>query len=131
MNVVSWGDINRSPDAGEFPFRDGTLSVSFADVAAWKCDPTASFLRMRKHPNRGQIGYVLGEQINQGQPCCESSNGDVWCLTLDAASGRRVVIHRPNAQSGGKVSYIAVENFLEESPDGPQHEALRGLIQPA
>jgi hypothetical protein len=94
MNVVSWGDINRSPDAGEFPFRDGTLSVSFADVAAWKCDPTASFLRMRKHPNRGQIGYVLGEQINQGQPCCESSDGDVWCLTLDAASGRRVVIHR-------------------------------------
>jgi hypothetical protein len=131
MKVVSWSDISRSPDAGEFPFRDGTLTVTFAEVAAWKRDSTTLFRLMRKHPNRGRIGYVLGERVDQGQPFYESSNGDVWCLTLDAASGRRVVIYRPNVQSGGRVSYIAVENFLEESPDGPQHEALRGLIQPA
>jgi hypothetical protein len=129
MQLISWTDINRAPEAGEFPFRDGTLTVTFAEVAIWKRNPTALFRLMRKHPIRSHPSYVLGEEVDQGQPFYGSSNGDVWFLTLDAASGRRVVVHRPNAQSGGKVSLIPVETFLQERPDGPQHQALRQLIK--
>jgi hypothetical protein len=128
MQLVSWTDINRAPEAGEYPFRDGTLTVAFVEVAIWKRNPTALFRLMRKHPIVGHVNYVLGEEVDQGQSFYESSNGDVWCLTLDVASGRRIVVHRPNAQSGGKVSLFPVETFLQERPDGPQHQALKQLI---
>ena len=131
MQLVSWTDINRAPEAGEFSFGDGTLTISFAEVAIWKRSPSALFRLMRKHPIRSRPQYVLGEQIDQGQSFYESSNGDVWCLTLDAASGRRVVVHRPNAQSGGRASFIPVETFLQEHPEGPQHQALRQLTNQA
>ena len=49
----------------------------------------------------------------------ESSNGDVWCLTPDPSTGEPVVMHRPNATSGGQVSYIDVERFLRERPESP------------
>jgi hypothetical protein len=58
----------------------------------------------------------------------ESSNGDAWSLGRDPASGRLAVMHRPNAQSGGKISYVNVDEFLRVSPSGPQHDALWSLI---
>jgi hypothetical protein len=61
-------------------------------------------------------------------PFYESSNGDDWCLTSDPSTGEPVVMHRPNIKSGGLVSYIDVCQFLQESPDGPQHQALRTLL---
>ena len=63
----------------------------------------------------------------------ESSNGDVWSFIHDPDSGVAMVIHRPNAQSGGKVSTIEVDQFLRETPSGPQHEALKSWMgtQPA
>ena len=59
----------------------------------------------------------------------ESSNGDVWSLIHDPDSGAASVMHQPNARSGGKASYIEVDQFLGESPSGPQHEALRGRVE--
>jgi len=59
----------------------------------------------------------------------ESSNGDLWCLTRDPASERPAVMHRPNARSGRKISYIDVDKFLQESPDDPQHQALKQLME--
>jgi hypothetical protein len=61
-------------------------------------------------------------------PFYESNNGDVWCLTADPSTGEPVVMHQPNAKSGGQVSFIDVEKFLRESPDGAQHLALRSLL---
>jgi hypothetical protein len=58
----------------------------------------------------------------------ESSNGDVWSLGRDPASGRLSVMHRPNPQSGGKISYVNIDEFLRVSPSGPQHDALWSLI---
>jgi hypothetical protein len=59
----------------------------------------------------------------------ESSNGDMWGLTRDPISGARAVMHRPNVQSGGRVSYIDVDKFLREGANGPEHQALRLLLQ--
>lgn len=67
--------------------------------------------------------------MEEEKPFYESSNGDTWLLIRDPVSGVPVVLHRPNAQSGGKVSWIDVDMFLQESPDGPQHQALRRLIR--
>jgi hypothetical protein len=35
MNV-SWSDLSNVDQAGEYPFRDGTITVTFAEIAVWK-----------------------------------------------------------------------------------------------
>jgi hypothetical protein len=63
--------------------------------------------------------------VDKAQPFYESSNGDVWSLVSHPVSGARAVMHRPNTRSGGKISYIDIDEFLKESPHGPQHQALQ------
>ncbi len=48
MNV-SWNDLNNVRGAGDYPFRDGTITVTFAEIAIWKNNPDAKFELMRKH----------------------------------------------------------------------------------
>ena len=134
MNV-SWDDLNNVREAGDYPFRDGSITVTFAEIAIWKKDPTARFQLMRKYPIQGAFKYVLGRQIEE-QPVSsdseliyESSNGDSWCLTRDPLTGARAVMHRPNLHSGGRVSYIEIEKFLSEGANGPEHQALRRLLE--
>ena len=64
MNV-SWSDLNNVQEAGEYPFREGTITVNFAEVAIWKQNPGAQFQLMRKHPIQVRINYVLGKQMEQ------------------------------------------------------------------
>ena len=134
MNL-SWSDLNKVQEAGDYPFRDGTISVTFAEVAIWKSNPGAQFQLMRKHPIQAEFKYVLGKQIEgklapaDDKLIYESSNGDSWCLTRNPATGTRAVMHRPNPQSGGQVSYIEIEQFLAEGANGPEHQALRRLME--
>jgi hypothetical protein len=134
MNI-SWSDLNNVQDAGDYPFRDGTISVTFAEVAIWKKNPDAQFRLMRKHPIQSAFKYVLGRQIEENLAAddaefiYESSNGDSWCLTRDPATGAQAVMHRPNPQSGGQVSYIKIEKFLSEGANGAEHQALRRLME--
>jgi hypothetical protein len=134
MNI-SWVDLNNVQEAGDYPFRDGMITVTFAELAIWKKTPGARFRLMRKHPIQGAFRYVLGRQIEEdlaaveAELIYESSNGDSWCLTQDPVTGARSVIHRPNRQSGGQVSYIEIEKFLSEGADGPEHQALRRLMK--
>jgi hypothetical protein len=122
-------------DAGDYPFRDGTISVTFAEVAIWKTNPGAQFRLMRKHPIQSAFKYVLGRQIDKNlaaddtELIYESSNGDSWCLTRDPVTGAQAVMHRPNPQSGGQVSYIEIETFLSEGANGPEHQALRRFME--
>ena len=44
-------------------------------------------------------------------------------------AGARAVMHRPNPNSGGQVSYIEIEKFLSEGANGPEHQALRHLLE--
>jgi hypothetical protein len=39
------------------------------------------------------------------------------------------VLHSPNPQSGSQVSYVEIEKFLSEGANGPEHQALRHLIE--
>ena len=90
---------------------------------------------MRKHPIQGPPKYVLGEKIEKElapetpSVIYESSNGDSWSLTKDSATGTAAVMHAPNPQSGGQVSYIEIEKFLSEGANGPEHQALRRLME--
>jgi hypothetical protein len=59
----------------------------------------------------------------------ESSNGDVWSLVQHPATGEEVVMHQPNANSGGVKSYINIDQFLKANPIGPQHTAFRQMIE--
>jgi hypothetical protein len=134
MNI-SWSDLNHVQEAGDYPFRDGTITVTFAEVAVWKKNPGARFRLMRKHPIQSEFRYVLGKQIEESaapvgeELVYKSSNGDSWALTLDPKTGARAVMHRPNPQSGGQVSYIEIDKFLSEQANGPEHQALRRLLE--
>jgi hypothetical protein len=134
MNV-SWDDVRNVLEAGDYPFRDGTINLSFAEVAIWKNNPGAKFQLMRKHPVRGAFKYVLGKQIEEKQSAAEtkliyeSSNGDSWFLTRNPLTGARTVMHRPNAKSGGQESYIEIDRFLSEGANGPEHQALSHFLE--
>ncbi len=57
-----------------------------------------------------------------------SPNGDAWFLGRDPSSGHAVVVHQPNAPSGGRLSHIELGAFLREGAGGPEHRALLRLI---
>src|SRR5665213_3313923 len=132
---VSWSDLNHVQAAGDYPFRDGTITVTFAEVAIWKKTPDARFRLMRKYPIHGDFRYVLGRQLGENPAVVDteliyqSSNGDSWSLTRDPVTGARAVMHRPNPRSGGQVSYLEIEKFLVEGANGPEHQALRRLME--
>ena len=134
MNV-SWSDLNNVQEAGDYPFRDGTITVTFAEVAIWKNNPNAQFQLMRKHPIQGVPRHVLGRRVEEeassgnSSLIYQSSNGDSWFLTRDPVTGARAVMHSPNPQSGGQISYFEIEKFLSEGANGPEHQALRNLIE--
>jgi hypothetical protein len=39
------------------------------------------------------------------------------------------VMHRPSLQSGGQISYIEIDKFLKGTANGPEHQALRRLLE--
>lgn len=61
----------------------------------------------------------------------ESSNGDKWLLARDPATDRVFVQHQANLPSGGHVTHIEVSRFLALDAAGPEHEALRRLVDEA
>ena len=134
MNV-SWNDLNNVHETGEHPFRDGTLTLTFVEIAIWRQDPEARFQLMRKHPIQEHPRYLLGRQVDSAANALperlfyESSNGDTWSLTLDPSTSVRSVIHRPTAPSGGKLSEMENGNFLTKEGNGPEHQALRSLLE--
>jgi hypothetical protein len=110
MNLT-WSDLNNVQEPGDYPFRDGTITITFSEISIWKRNPRAQFQLMRKHPIQGELRYVLGKEVNlahaEAELIYESGNGDTWHLTRHTVTGAAAVMHRPNRQSGGQVSYPA------------------------
>ena len=88
-------------EGGDYLLRDGTITVTFAEVAVWKNNPNAHFQLMRKHPIQGVPRYVLGRRVEAefasdiSSLIYQSSNGDAWSLTKDLATGAPAVMHIP------------------------------------
>jgi hypothetical protein len=133
MNVA-WSDLENAQKPGDYSFRDGTITVTFAELEIWKNHPSAQFQLMRKRPTQGAPKYVLGKQVEEFAPdypllIYESTNGDSWFLTRDPATGAAAVMHSPNQQSGGRASYSEIGKFLSDGASAPEHQALRQLIE--
>lgn len=58
-----------------------------------------------------------------------SSNGDCWKLVRTTASSSALVRHIPNPPSGGLTTDITVDGFLSTEGYGPEHWALRRLLE--
>ena len=133
---VCWRDLNEVREPGDYPFRDGTITVTFAEIAIWKDSPGTRFQLMRKHPLQERARYALGRPVAEKPVAAvdtkliyTSSNGDSWSLTRDPVLGAEAVMHRPNRASGGHVSWIEIDRFLRGDPQGPQHQALRQMME--
>jgi hypothetical protein len=80
MNV-SWGDVNNVQEAGDYPFRDGTIAITFAELLIWKAKPDSHFQLMRKHPIQDVPRYVLGHEIEENPtPVERTSAGEAATL---------------------------------------------------
>jgi hypothetical protein len=58
-----------------------------------------------------------------------SSNGDRWFLCDQSKGEGAFVLHRANPASGGHETRRSIDAFLDLKPNGPEHEALRALLQ--
>ena len=56
-----------------------------------------------------------------------SENGDRWWLRR-ADGADAVIVHEPNAPSGGRASETPLGAFLRDGAAGPEHRALLDLI---
>jgi hypothetical protein len=116
---IAWSDLNNVQEAGDYPFRDGRITISFADIAVWRNNPRATFRLMRKKPVQAEPHYVLGEQLEDRGAVGEnifytSSNGDSWSLIEDPTTGAVAVRHVANP-SGTNVVQIDIETFLSDA----------------
>ncbi|HYR41974.1 MAG TPA: hypothetical protein VER98_03055 [Terriglobia bacterium] len=57
---IGWSDLNNVQEAGQYPFRDGVITVLELEIAIWRKHPKALFALMRKNPIRQRVEYVLG-----------------------------------------------------------------------
>jgi hypothetical protein len=62
------------------------------------------------------------------QEIYRSSNGNTWQLVHQVGSGVAMVRHTANRSSGGSVTDLTVEQFLAFNAHGPEHDALRVLL---
>jgi hypothetical protein len=58
---IGWSDLNNVQEAGQYPFRDGVITVLELEIAIWRKHPEALFTLMRKNPIRDRVEYVLGK----------------------------------------------------------------------
>jgi hypothetical protein len=130
---ISWAELNNVQQAGDLRFRDGLITVTFAEIAIWKKNPRATFRLMRKNPIQVEPNYILGQQVDSGDPSetlfYKSANGDTWSLIRDQTTGALAVIHAPSPSSGGNATHIDIESFLSNGAAGPEHQALRHLVE--
>ena len=75
---VSWSDVGRVEKPGDYPFRDGTITVTFAEISIWKMKPDSPFQLMRKHPIQDVPRYVLGREIEENPALVEKPSA---CVT--------------------------------------------------
>lgn len=71
---VSWSDVGRVQEPGDYPFRDGTITITFAELSVWKLRPEGNFRLMRKNPIQDIPRYVLGNEIEENLAQAETTS---------------------------------------------------------
>lgn len=69
-----------------------------------------------------------GEDILSNVEIYRSENGDVWRLIRGGASDQATVCHEANALSGGHVTEIPIDEFLNRGGAGPEYAAVREAL---
>jgi hypothetical protein len=97
--------------------------------------------RPGKPMDQGTISHGQAHRLDEMNPVeesCEpeeriefaaSSNGDRWFLCGQSKREGAFVLHRANSASGGHETRRSVDAFLYLKPTGPEHAALRALLQ--
>ncbi|MGI4796721.1 MAG: hypothetical protein ACRYG8_22220 [Janthinobacterium lividum] len=75
------------------------------------------------------IDDKVGKTASQVDDIYRSSNGDLWQLVRETSPNQCLVRHTPNLSSGGAVSDMSVNEFLAINGSGPEHGALRLLLE--
>jgi hypothetical protein len=57
---IGWSDLNNVQEAGQYPFRDGVITVLELELSISRKHPKALFALLRKNPLRKGVEYVLG-----------------------------------------------------------------------
>ena len=58
---IGWSDLNDVQEAGQYPFRDGVITIQELEIAIWRRHPEALFTLMRKNHIRDRVEYFLGK----------------------------------------------------------------------
>jgi hypothetical protein len=88
----------------------------------WECRPVMQSDARQRHKERRET-MPTKERLLYA-----SENGDRWSLCQDLDSGRIIVRHRANLQSGGLVTDVGVGEFLVQGGLGPEKQELLRLI---
>jgi hypothetical protein len=54
MNI-SLSDVGSVQSAGEYPYQDGSITITVSEFAVWQANPDARFKLMRKHPIKAAL----------------------------------------------------------------------------
>lgn len=95
--------------------------------AVWLAEATALLREMAPPVVPGEGAAATGMTVIS-EDIYQSSNGDRWRLIRDTTSGRAFVRHDPDPSSGGRATHVPVDEFLARAGNGPEHIALRRLL---
>ncbi|MFC7739055.1 hypothetical protein ACFQX4_25470 [Roseomonas sp. GCM10028921] len=114
------------------PYAFATADVNLISKPSYQSHPRLekpisqrNLLRVLERMRRSHSG---GEGILSNVELYRSQNGNVWRLIRGGASDRGTVRHEANALSGGHVTEIPVDEFLNRGGAGPEYAAAREAL---
>jgi hypothetical protein len=57
---IGWSELNNVQEAGQYPFRDGVITVLDPEISTWREHPKALFALMERILFAKGVEYVLG-----------------------------------------------------------------------
>ena len=106
---------------------DACIAAGDTPPLTWLSE-AAALLRKVAPPQGAGTGLAPTGMTATSEDIYRSSNGDRWRLIRDITSARAFVRHDPDPSSGGRVTHVPVDEFLSREGHGPEHVALRRLL---
>ncbi len=146
LKRADYATLDLKPEAGANHAAESTLIEQIrSGMIRPDGDPAPTIKADTQRPgepmDQGTISHGQAHRLDEMNPfeeSCEpeeqiefaaSSNGDRWFLCGQNRHEGAFVLHRANPSSGGHETRSSIEAFLHLNPNGPEHEALRGILQ--